>query len=99
MIVLTSLMLLYAQASKPMEMTGWICNSTCVTQSAGKSTCDPTCKDKSGDAVFVDEQGKVSKITNQDMAKPNMGQKVKMKCQMKDKESMEILEIIQANVG
>jgi hypothetical protein len=98
-IVLTSLILLYAQDNKPMEMSGWICNSTCVTQSAGKATCDATCKDKSGDAVFVDDQGKVSKITNQDMAKGNMGQKVKVKCNMKDKESMEILQIIQANAG
>jgi len=98
-IVLTSLILLYAQDNKPMEMSGWICNSTCVTQSAGKATCDATCKDKSGDAVFVDDQGKVSKITNQDMAKGNMGQKVKVKCNWKDKESMEILQIIQANAG
>jgi hypothetical protein len=98
-IVLTSLILLYAQDTKPTEMSGWVCNSTCVTQSAGKATCDATCKDKSGDAVFVDDEGKVSKITNQDMVKDKMGQKVKVKCNMKDKESMEILQVIQAGAG
>jgi hypothetical protein len=104
-IVLTSLILLYAQdnkyaqGNKVEEMTGWICNSACVAQSAGQSTCDAKCKDKSGDAVFVDDQGRVSKITNQDMAKGKMGQKVKVKCSWKDKESMEILQIIYANAG
>ncbi len=99
-IVLTSLILLYAQDNKPMEMTGWICNSACVKQSAGQATCDATCTEKSGDAVFVDDAGKVSKISNQDMVKGKMGQKVKVKCQMsKDKEAMEILEVIQANAG
>jgi hypothetical protein len=34
------------------------------------------------------------------MVKGKMGQKVKAKCQMnKEKESMEILELIQANAG
>ncbi len=99
-IVFSSLILLYAQDNKVEEMTGWICNSACVTQSAGKSTCDATCKDKSGDAVFVDDQqGKVSKITNQNIVKGKMGQKVKVKCNWKDKESMEILQIIYANAG
>ena len=104
-IVFSSLILLYTQDNKygqdnkVEEMTGWICNSACVTPSAGKSTCDATCKDKSGDAVFVDDQGKVSKITNQDIVKGKMGQKVKVKCNWKDKESMEILQIIYANAG
>lgn len=98
--VLASLILLYAQDNKPTEMTGWICNSTCVKQSAGQATCDAACTDKSGEAVFVEDNGKVSKISNPDMVKGKMGQKVKVKCQMsRDKEAMEILEIIQANAG
>ena len=99
-IVLTSLILLYAQDNKPMEMTGWICNSACVTHTAAPATCDATCKDKSGDAVFVEDSGKVTKIANPDIVKGKMGQKVKVKCTKdKDKESMEILELIQANAG
>jgi hypothetical protein len=99
-IVLASLVLLYAQDNQPMEMSGWICNSTCVNQSAGHATCDASCTDKSGSAVFVEENGKVSTISNPDMVKGKMGQKVKVKCTKdKDKESMEILEVIQANAG
>jgi hypothetical protein len=99
-IVLASLVLLYSQDNKPTEMTGWICNSTCVHQSAGHASCDADCTDKSGAAVFVEDSGKVSKISNPDMVKGKMGQKVKVKCNMnKDTESMEILELIQANAG
>jgi hypothetical protein len=99
-IVLASLVLLYAQDNQPMEMTGWVCNSACVNQSAGHATCDANCTDKSGNAVFVEENGKVSTISNPDMVKGKMGQKVKVKCTKdKDKESMEILELIQANAG
>jgi hypothetical protein len=99
-IVLASLVLLYAQDNQPTEMSGWICNSTCVNQSVGHATCDASCTDKSGNAVFVQENGKVSTISNPDMVKGKMGQKVKVKCTMdKDKEAMEILEIIQANAG
>jgi hypothetical protein len=44
--------------------------------------------------VFVDDNGKVSKITNSDMVKGKMGKKVKAKCKMnKDNESMQILSI------
>jgi hypothetical protein len=96
-IVLTALILVYAQDNKSTEMTGWICNSSCVTQSAGQASCDATCKDKSGDAVFVGDSGKVTKIANPDMVKGKMGQKVKVKCTMdKDKQEMEILQILQA---
>jgi len=96
-IVLTSLILLYAQDNKPTEMTGWICNSGCVTQAAGHATCDANCTDKSGDAVFVEDSGKVTKISNPDIVKGHMGTKMKVKCQMsKDKEAMEIQELLQA---
>jgi hypothetical protein len=96
-IVLTSLVLLYAQDNKATQMTGWICNSACIAQSAGHATCDATCKDKSGDAMFVEDSGKVTKIANPDMVKGKMGQKVKVKCTMnKDKEEMEILQILQS---
>lgn len=101
-IVIASVILLYAQDNQPKEMMGWICNSTCVTQSAGQATCDANCADKSGDPVFVQDNGKVSKISNPDMVTGKMGHKVKVKCNMsKDKEAMEILEVhdIQANAG
>ena len=97
--VLASFALLLAQ-SKPMEMTGVICNSTCVTQSGGQASCDANCTDKSGDAVFVEDNGKITKISNPEMVKGKMGQKVKVKCNMsKDKQAMEVLEVVLANAG
>jgi hypothetical protein len=66
-----------------MEMTGVVCHSKCVKQDAEKSSCDANCKEKSGDVVFIDDQGKSFKIANQKMAKSHAGKKVKMKGKMK----------------
>lgn len=96
-IVIASLLLLYAQDNPPVEMTGWICSSACVTQTPGHAACDANCaaNDKGGDMVFVSENGKISKISNPDMAKGKMGQEVRMKCRMaQDKQSMEIIEFL-----
>ena len=72
---------LYAEdAGKATDMTGWLCNSKCVTHSAGHAACDQNCSEKGGDIVLVDDQGKVFKIANQDKVMPHMGKKVKMKC-------------------
>jgi hypothetical protein len=98
-VLLASLILLYAQGNKPIEMTGTICNSTCVTQSAGHATCNANCTDKSGPAVFVEDNGKVSKINNPDKVKGKMGKKVKVKANRKDDQSMDILDVILMNVG
>lgn len=95
MIVLASVLLLYAQ-NTPKEMTGWICTSACVTHNGGHAACDAHCagKDKAGEAVFVDENGKVTKISNPDIIKGKMGKKVKAKCKMnEDNDSMSISSI------
>ncbi len=98
--VLLSAVLLSAQdKGKGTEMTGWICNSKCVKQVDGKAACDPNCKEKGGEGVFVDDQGKVIKIANQKMCKGHMGQKVKVMCDMKGKDMMEIYEVLLPNVG
>jgi hypothetical protein len=65
---------------KMTDMSGILCNSKCVTQSAGHAACDMGCADKSGDVVLVDDQGKVFKIENQDKVMPHVSKKVKMKC-------------------
>ena len=100
-IILGSTMWLCAQdKNNGSEMTGWICNSKCVTQSAGKSACDQNCTDKSGDAVFIDDQGKATKIANPAKVEEDMGKQVKVKGKMmKKKDQMEIYEVILANVG
>ncbi len=106
-VVLGSWMLLYAQdqsksadQGKEQEMTGWICNSKCVTHTAAKAACDETCADKSGDAVFVDDSGKVTKIANPEKVMDKMGKKVKVKCNMmKDQDMMQVNDVILMNAG
>ena len=65
---------------KTNDMTGWLCNSKCVTKNAGQAACDQGCADKSGDVVLVDDHGQVYKIANQDKVVAQAGKKVKMKC-------------------
>jgi len=108
MTLFCSCMLLYAQQSskttqsqqtdKGTEMTGWICNSKCVTHDAGKAACDQTCSDKSGDVVFVDDSGKVTKVANPDMAQDKMGKKVKVRGEMmKDQDMIKMYDVVLAN--
>ncbi len=81
-LLLCSLVLVGQETQQMMDMTGTICNSKCVSQSADRSVCDINCNDKSGDAVFVDDSGKVTKIANPDKVKGYMGKHVKAKCKM-----------------
>jgi hypothetical protein len=84
---------LYAEGTgKSMDMTGWLCNSKCVTQSAGHAACDQNCSEKSGDVVLVDDQGKVVRIANQDKVMPLKGKKVKMKCH-RDKDNKDTMYV------
>jgi hypothetical protein len=99
-VLLASLILLYAQDNKPVEVTGVVCNSTCINQSAGHAACDPNCTDKSGPVMFVQDNGQVTKVNNPEICKSKMGQKVKVKCNMhKDDQSMDVLDIVLANAG
>ncbi len=60
------------------EMNGTLCDSRCVTQQGNVATCNTTCTKKSGVAVFVDDQGSVQRIANQDICKSHMNKHVKM---------------------
>jgi hypothetical protein len=80
-LLLCSATLMFAQDKSQMQgqkMSGTICNSACVTQQSGLSTCDPTCTDKSGSCVFVSDKGTVMKVDNPEMAMPHMGKHVTM---------------------
>jgi hypothetical protein len=74
------------KSSNPQQMTGTICNSSCVTQVENLPTCDPTCTIDTGDCVFVDNQGTVTKVENPDKCKGVMGKKVKIKAAPKETE-------------
>jgi len=81
--------------SKASQMTGTICDQKCVKQDAGKASCDTSCTEQSGEAVFLDDQGKAWKVANPAICKGHMGKKVKVQCkQMQDQQdTLEILKI------
>jgi hypothetical protein len=101
LLTLSSAVFLNAQEkNNPAEMTGWICNSRCLKPVNGRATCDPSCHPRMyldrRVMVFVDDQGKVTRIANPKMVKPFMGKKVKVKCEfVKDK--MRIYDVQLAN--
>ena len=83
--------LLFAQdnsdKSKGSDMTGTLCDQKCVKQDADKASCDLGCKEKSGEAAFIDDHGKLWKVANPAVCKGHMGKKVKLNCRkMEDKE-------------
>ena len=93
-VILCATMLVSAQEkSKGTEMTGYICNSKCINPSVGKAACDLNCTDKSGEVVFVDDQGKVTPIMNPGKVKDDMGKKVKVHGEMKKKKGKDMMEI------
>jgi hypothetical protein len=93
-IVLSWGMLVAQQKPEGNEMAGTICDSKCVTQSAGQSACDAKCTQKGGDAVFIEDNGKVTKIANPEKVKGHMGKHVKARCKMmKDQDTMWIYAI------
>jgi hypothetical protein len=81
----------------PKQMMGTICSSACVVQQGGLPTCDTTCTDKSGSAVFVSDSGKVAKVNEQDqkMCKSHMGKHVKIMAVPTEKEREESLRVMQ----
>ena len=82
------------------EMTGQICRSSCVKTDGGKSSCDANCKDKSGDMVFVDDNGKTWKINNPKSVKKTMMDKpVKAKVKMMSGDVLNIQNLVLANAG
>ena len=101
--VLGSAVLLPAQEQKKgKELTGTICDQKCVKQDAGKSACDLSCTERSGEASFIDDQGKATKIANPQVCKGKMNQKAKVRAEMKKNQgsdSMFLHDVIWANAG
>jgi hypothetical protein len=64
--------------SKTMEMTGVVCDQKCVKQDSDKPACDASCKEHSGQAVFLDDSGKLWHVANPASCKGKMGKQVKI---------------------
>jgi hypothetical protein len=85
--------------SKTMEMTGVVCDEKCVTHDSGQAACSTSCKEHSGQAVFLDNSGKLWKVSNPASCKGKMGKAVKVHGEMKDDDTMFIRDVILANAG
>lgn len=81
--------------NKGNDMTGTICDQKCVKQDADKASCDTSCTEQSGEATFIDDQGKAWKVANPTICKGHMGKKVKVQCKkMEDQpDTLQILSI------
>ncbi len=94
-VVLSASLLPAQEMPQGVEMTGTVCDSKCVTQTSAHPACNIKCSQKSGEAVFIDDGGKVTKIANPDKVKGYKGKHIKAKCKMTDDQnSMEILSIL-----
>lgn len=96
-LILGSTAFLYAQdQSSAAELTGWICHSRCVKWENSRATCDTDCHTGifSGRAitVFIDAQGKTTRISNPKLVKDFVGKKVKVKCDFKN-DKMRIYDV------
>jgi hypothetical protein len=86
--------------SKGTEMTGVICDQKCVKQDEGKAACDLSCSETGGGAIFVDDQGKATKVANPAICEGKMGKKVKIHGKMmKNNDMMQIYDVVFANAG
>jgi|ERR1700704_5641 hypothetical protein len=87
-LALCSMAMLQAQdkdkdKSKGTEMTGMACNADNVVTTDGKAVCDDSKGGKGSDMVFIDDQGKATKVANPKKLKGMSGKKVKVKGEMK----------------
>jgi len=60
-------------------ISGWVCDSKCVVESGAlgdRTTCDPSCSERSGNAVFIDDSGTVTRISNPQSCARHMNERV-----------------------
>lgn len=63
LVVLCLSMLLNAE-DQGSTMSGWVCDSKCAVHNGDCATCNPSGTDRSGDAVFIDDQGATFEVAN-----------------------------------
>ena len=99
-LILGLLLSLSAQdKSKASEMTGMVCDQSCVQQDGDKATCDTSCKKHSGQAVFLDDSGKSWKVANPASCKGKMRKKVRIQGEKMDDGTIYLHDVIFANAG
>ena len=99
-LILGLLISAYAQDQiKTMEMTGTVCDQKCVKQDSEKNSCDTSCTEHSGQAVFLDDSGKLWKVANPESCKGKMGKKVTIHGKKMDDDTMYLNDVILANAG
>jgi hypothetical protein len=91
--VVFSTAFVFGEDMKSHKMTGTICDAKCVTQSSNLATCDTSCTERSGTAVFVDDRGTVKQIANQEMCKSHMNKHVKMTAAPSEEQREETVRI------
>ena len=74
LVVLCSAILLNAADN---TMTGWVCDSACVVQHDNRTTCDPSCTQRSGNVVFISDRGEISAVSNPDICASHMNKHVR----------------------
>jgi hypothetical protein len=86
--VLFSAVSLYAlDMGNEANLSGVLCNSNSVVHNEGRAACDQAYAGQSGEVVFVDQEGRVFKIANQDKVVLRAAKKIKTKTKpAKDKE-------------
>jgi hypothetical protein len=84
-------------SGKAKQMSGTICAANCVTQQSNLATCDRTCTDKTGGAVFITDNGEVKQIANQEICKGHMGKHVKMAAVPTESQREDTLRILELN--
>lgn len=88
-----------SNSGKGTEMTGMLCDAKCVKLDSGKAACDAGCTAKSKDVVFIDDQGKATKVANPKTAKGKMGKKVTVHGEMMGTDEMKLYDVVLANAG
>ncbi len=78
-VVLSAVSLSAEDMGKEAGLSGLLCNSNGVVQNEGHAACDQSYAGQSGEVVFVDQQGRVFKIANQDKVVLRTGKKAKTK--------------------
>ena len=59
-------------AGNSTNTNGAVCNSACVAQVNGVATCDPGCTDRSGDCIFISDEGDLTRLANPAECKGHM---------------------------